>query len=144
MALQSVLTWGQIKGGSNYKDGDNNSNKCLMVILTMTSSGGRLVMMDYRGGGADAPYGRRTIDTSFSMADAGFISGLKCTGRVEGETEKGLSSVVQETIYSEAKIEFKPNTEDDPHKRKADISRAKEQLGWEPKVDAHPILGDSL
>ena len=42
--------------------------------------------------------------------------------------------VVQETIDPNAKIEFRPNTEDDPHKRKPDISKAKEFLGWEPKV----------
>ncbi|KAL9666302.1 hypothetical protein QQ045_000630 [Rhodiola kirilowii] len=45
-----------------------------------------------------------------------------------------LAQVVQETIDPEAKIEFRPNTEDDPHKRKPDITKAKEQLGWEPKV----------
>ncbi|KAI3514667.1 hypothetical protein L1887_13270 [Cichorium endivia] len=45
-----------------------------------------------------------------------------------------LAQVVQETIDSEAKIEFKPNTEDDPHKRKPDITKAKELLGWKPKV----------
>ncbi|KAK7270194.1 hypothetical protein RIF29_23161 [Crotalaria pallida] len=46
-----------------------------------------------------------------------------------------LAKVVQETIDPDAKIEYRPNTEDDPHKRKPDISKAKEQLGWEPKVD---------
>lgn len=45
-----------------------------------------------------------------------------------------LAQVVQETIDPNARIEFRPNTEDDPHKRKPDISRAKEHLGWEPKV----------
>lgn len=45
-----------------------------------------------------------------------------------------MLQVVQETIDPNAKIVFKPNTEDDPHKRKPDISRAKELLGWEPKV----------
>ncbi|KMT05995.1 hypothetical protein BVRB_7g164820 [Beta vulgaris subsp. vulgaris] len=45
-----------------------------------------------------------------------------------------LAKVVQETIDPNAKIEFKPNTEDDPHKRKPDISKAKELLGWEPKI----------
>ncbi|WOL16013.1 UDP-glucuronic acid decarboxylase 2-like [Canna indica] len=45
-----------------------------------------------------------------------------------------LASVVQETLDPNAKIEFRPNTEDDPHKRKPDITRAKELLGWEPKV----------
>ncbi|MED6155533.1 UDP-glucuronic acid decarboxylase 2 [Stylosanthes scabra] len=46
-----------------------------------------------------------------------------------------LAKVVQETIDPDATIEYRPNTEDDPHKRKPDISRAKELLGWEPKVD---------
>ncbi|GMI69437.1 UDP-GLUCURONIC ACID DECARBOXYLASE 2 [Hibiscus trionum] len=45
-----------------------------------------------------------------------------------------LAEVVQETIDPNAKIEFRPNTEDDPHKRKPDIGRAKELLGWEPNV----------
>lgn len=37
-------------------------------------------------------------------------------------------------IDPNAKIEFKPNTEDDPHKRKPDITKAQELLGWEPVV----------
>ncbi|KAH1243617.1 UDP-glucuronic acid decarboxylase 2 [Glycine soja] len=45
-----------------------------------------------------------------------------------------LAQVVQETIDPNAKIEFRPNTEDDPHKRKPDISKAKELLGWQPTV----------
>lgn len=45
-----------------------------------------------------------------------------------------LAKVVQETIDPNAKIEYRPNTEDDPHKRKPDISKAKNLLGWEPKV----------
>ncbi|KAJ8441701.1 hypothetical protein Cgig2_019088 [Carnegiea gigantea] len=51
-----------------------------------------------------------------------------------------LAKVVQETIDPNAKIEFKPNTEDDPHKRKPDISKAKELLGWEPTVSLHDGL----
>ncbi|KAF3456239.1 hypothetical protein FNV43_RR00889 [Rhamnella rubrinervis] len=45
-----------------------------------------------------------------------------------------LAQVVQETIDPNAKIEFRPNTEDDPHKRRPDISKAKKLLGWEPTV----------
>ncbi|XP_022155268.1 UDP-glucuronic acid decarboxylase 4 [Momordica charantia] len=45
-----------------------------------------------------------------------------------------LAKVVQETIDPDAKIEYRPNTEDDPHKRKPDITKAKDLLGWEPKV----------
>ncbi|XP_013613514.1 UDP-glucuronic acid decarboxylase 1-like isoform X1 [Brassica napus] len=42
--------------------------------------------------------------------------------------------VVKEVIDPSATIEFKPNTADDPHKRKPDISKAKELLNWEPKI----------
>jgi UDP-glucuronate decarboxylase len=42
--------------------------------------------------------------------------------------------VVKEVIDPHARIEFRENTADDPHKRKPDISKAKEMLGWEPKV----------
>uniref|UniRef100_A0A0D6R1Z1 UDP-glucuronate decarboxylase n=1 Tax=Araucaria cunninghamii TaxID=56994 RepID=A0A0D6R1Z1_ARACU len=45
-----------------------------------------------------------------------------------------LAQVVKDTIDPNAKIEFKANTEDDPHKRKPDITKAKDLLGWEPKV----------
>jgi UDP-glucuronate decarboxylase len=45
-----------------------------------------------------------------------------------------LAEVVKETIDSNAKIEFKENTADDPHKRKPDITKAKDLLKWEPKI----------
>ncbi|XP_028758246.1 UDP-glucuronic acid decarboxylase 1 [Neltuma alba] len=45
-----------------------------------------------------------------------------------------LAEVVKETIDSSATIEYKPNTADDPHMRKPDISKAKELLNWEPKI----------
>ncbi|KAK2976580.1 hypothetical protein RJ640_024201 [Escallonia rubra] len=45
-----------------------------------------------------------------------------------------LAQVVKETIDSSARIEFRPNTADDPHKRKPDISKAKDLLNWEPRV----------
>ncbi|CAL9136646.1 unnamed protein product [Musa textilis] len=45
-----------------------------------------------------------------------------------------LAKVVQETIDPNASIEFRPNTEDDPHKRKPDITRAKELLNWQPQI----------
>uniref|UniRef100_A0A5B7AWG8 UDP-glucuronate decarboxylase n=1 Tax=Davidia involucrata TaxID=16924 RepID=A0A5B7AWG8_DAVIN len=51
-----------------------------------------------------------------------------------------LAEVVRETIDSSATIEFRPNTADDPHKRKPDISKAKELLNWEPKIPLHKGL----
>ncbi|XP_021289032.1 UDP-glucuronic acid decarboxylase 1 [Herrania umbratica] len=45
-----------------------------------------------------------------------------------------LAEVVKETIDPSATIEYKPNTADDPHMRKPDISKAKELLNWQPKI----------
>lgn len=54
-----------------------------------------------------------------------------------------LAEVVKETIDSSATIEFRKNTDDDPHKRKPDITKAKELLNWEPKIslrDGLPLM----
>ncbi|KAF3580614.1 hypothetical protein DY000_02036143 [Brassica cretica] len=40
-----------------------------------------------------------------------------------------LAKVLQETIDPNAKIEFRPNTEDDPHKRKPDITKG-QRASW--------------
>eukprot|EP00475_Leptophrys_vorax_P002375 TRINITY_DN11324_c0_g1_i1.p1 TRINITY_DN11324_c0_g1~~TRINITY_DN11324_c0_g1_i1.p1 ORF type:complete len:502 (-),score=18.98 TRINITY_DN11324_c0_g1_i1:7-1308(-) len=45
-----------------------------------------------------------------------------------------LADVVREVVDKSATIAFHENTADDPHKRKPDITRAKELLGWEPKI----------
>lgn len=58
-----------------------------------------------------------------------------------------LAEVVKETIDPSATIEFRPNTADDPHKRKPDISKAKELLNWEPKIslrDGLPRMVDDF
>ncbi|CAL9763220.1 unnamed protein product [Musa acuminata subsp. burmannicoides] len=51
-----------------------------------------------------------------------------------------LAEVVKEVVDPSATIEFRPNTADDPHMRKPDISKAKELLNWEPKVTLHEGL----
>ncbi|XP_022880520.1 UDP-glucuronic acid decarboxylase 6-like [Olea europaea var. sylvestris] len=45
-----------------------------------------------------------------------------------------LAETVKETINSDVKIVTVENTPDDPRQRKPDITKAKELLGWEPKV----------
>ncbi|CAL9191138.1 UDP-glucuronic acid decarboxylase 1 isoform X2 [Musa acuminata AAA Group] len=51
-----------------------------------------------------------------------------------------LAEVVKEVVDPSATIEFRPNTADDPHMRKPDISKPKELLNWEPKVTLHEGL----
>jgi UDP-glucuronate decarboxylase len=51
-----------------------------------------------------------------------------------------LAQVVQELVGVESNLVFKPLPQDDPHRRKPDISRAIEQLGWQPTVPLHQGL----
>jgi len=45
-----------------------------------------------------------------------------------------LAETIQKTIDPDAKIVFEPLPQDDPKQRQPDITRAKNWLGWEPKV----------
>ncbi|PPD70452.1 hypothetical protein GOBAR_DD32670 [Gossypium barbadense] len=49
-------------------------------------------------------------------------------------TMNELAKAVQELINPEVQISEVENTPDDPRQRKPDITKAKEVLGWEPKV----------
>lgn len=41
---------------------------------------------------------------------------------------------IKEMTKSESDIEFFPKSQDDPTQRKPDISTAKREIGWQPKV----------
>ncbi|GER31865.1 UDP-glucuronate decarboxylase [Striga asiatica] len=58
-----------------------------------------------------------------------------------------LAETVKEMINPEVKIISVENTPDDPRQRKPDISKAKELLGWEPKVklrDGIPLMEEDF
>ncbi|KAI6676362.1 hypothetical protein NL676_037158 [Syzygium grande] len=58
-----------------------------------------------------------------------------------------LAENVKELINPNVKIAMVENTPDDPRQRKPDISKAKELLGWEPKVklrDGLPLMEDDF
>ena len=50
-------------------------------------------------------------------------------------TLKDFAEEVLKLTGSSVKIIYKPLPVDDPKQRKPDITKAKEILGWEPKVD---------
>jgi dTDP-glucose 4,6-dehydratase len=56
-------------------------------------------------------------------------------GNPDEYTVKQLAEIVLELTGSSAPIEYLPLPQDDPKVRKPDISRARAQLGWEPRVD---------
>ena len=54
------------------------------------------------------------------------------------------AEAVQALVGSQCEIEYLPLPEDDPTRRRPDITRAKKLLGWEPKVALHEGLERSL
>jgi UDP-glucuronate decarboxylase len=66
-------------------------------------------------------------------SEAGFTG--PCNIGNPGEfTMLKLAEKVIELTGSESKLTFKPLPRDDPHRRKPDITLAKEKLNWEPKT----------
>ncbi|XWS09451.1 hypothetical protein CRYUN_Cryun40dG0085700 [Craigia yunnanensis] len=58
-----------------------------------------------------------------------------------------LAEAVKELINPEVQISMVENTPDDPRQRKPDITKANEQLEWEPKVklrDGLPLMEEDF
>jgi UDP-glucuronate decarboxylase len=53
---------------------------------------------------------------------------------------KDLAMMVREISGSSSEIVFRPLPQDDPVRRKPDVTLAKEKLGWEPKVSVREGL----
>jgi dTDP-glucose 4,6-dehydratase len=51
---------------------------------------------------------------------------------------------IQELLGSRSQITFKPLPEDDPRQRKPDITKARQLLGWEPKIPLREGLALSI
>ncbi|HZV64276.1 MAG TPA: UDP-glucuronic acid decarboxylase family protein [Telluria sp.] len=55
-----------------------------------------------------------------------------------------LAETIMDLTRSSSTISFLPAPSDDPARRRPDIGRAREQLGWEPKVGMHEGLGRTI
>jgi len=88
---------------------------------------------------------------------AAFFGGKKAKGRVTPAVpvintgnpgEYTIKELAEETLRqlpeSKSKIVFKPLPEDDPKRRKPDITLAKALLGWEPKVPLKEGLAKTI
>eukprot|EP00798_Chlamydomonas_sp_ICE-L_P008649 gene8649-34102_t len=77
-------------------------------------------------------YGEGTQTRSFQFV-SDLIEGM--TTVMEGPHIGPFNAnLVKEVVNPECEIVFRENTSDDPGKRKPDITKVKEMLGWEPKV----------
>jgi dTDP-glucose 4,6-dehydratase len=59
-------------------------------------------------------------------------------------TVNEFARIVLELTGAESKIEYLPLPADDPKKRRPDITRARERLGWEPKVKLREGLARTI
>ena len=101
-------------------------------------------------------YGDGSQTRSFCYVDdivEGIVLLMKSPDRVTGPINLGnpeeftileLAEIVIEMTNSNSDIHFMPLPEDDPVRRKPDITRAKEILSWEPKVDIREGLSRTI
>ena len=59
-------------------------------------------------------------------------------------TIKELAETILKLTNSKSEIIYKPLPNDDPQQRRPDISKAKEKLNWEPKVDLETGLSKTI
>ena len=55
-------------------------------------------------------------------------------GNPEERTILNLAEIIIKFVNSRSTIDFRPLPQDDPRRRRPDITQAKETLGWEPRV----------
>ena len=91
-------------------------------------------------------YGDGTQTRSFCYVDDlidGFVRFMSTDNHLTGPINLGnpnehtmleIAKIIIELVGSNAKIEFRPLPQDDPTRRKPDISKAQKELNWEPKI----------
>lgn len=65
-------------------------------------------------------------------------------GNPDEYTVKDFAHLIKELTRSNSTIQFLPATKDDPRQRKPDITTAKTQIGWEPKVHVKDGLAKTV
>ena len=55
-------------------------------------------------------------------------------GNPEEYSVKELGSVINEMVGGSAQVVYLPHVQDDPFRRKPNISKAMKELGWKPRV----------
>ena len=99
-------------------------------------------------------YGDGSQTRSFSYVSdtvAGIIAMMKSNhyevfniGNPYEMTIKELAKTILKLTNSKSEIIYKPLPNDDPQQRRPDISKAKDKLNWEPKVDLETGLSTTI
>jgi UDP-glucuronate decarboxylase len=75
------------------------------------------------------------IDGLIAMMESDIsITGPINLGNPGEFTVKELAEIIMEKILTTSPVEIRPLPQDDPVRRQPDITRAKQQLGWEPTI----------
>jgi len=65
-------------------------------------------------------------------------------GNPEERSIKTFASLIRDMVGSGSEIVHKPEVEDDPQRRRPDITTAKKELGWQPKVPLEKGLAKTI
>jgi UDP-glucuronate decarboxylase len=68
------------------------------------------------------------------MQSARELSGPINLGNPSEYTMRELAATIARLCGTELRLEFRPSPADHPRQRRPDITRAREQLGWQPTV----------
>jgi dTDP-glucose 4,6-dehydratase len=83
------------------------------------------------------------IDGQLALFDSGYVGPVNI-GNPHEYTVAQLADLVLEITGSASKIEHRPLPQDDPKQRRPDITLARTELGWEPKVDVREGLARTI
>ena len=83
------------------------------------------------------------IDGQLALFDSGYVGPVNI-GNPDEYTVAQLAELVLEITGSASKVEHRPLPEDDPKQRQPDITLARRELGWEPKVDVREGLARTI
>ena len=78
------------------------------------------------------------------MATEDSFCGPANLGNPDEYTIKELAELIIDITGSSSQLTYRPLPQDDPKKRRPDISLAKQKLGWEPKVDISTGLAKTV
>jgi UDP-glucuronate decarboxylase len=84
------------------------------------------------------------VTAMVAMMDQDEMVGPVNLGNPAENTIKELALMIRELAGSSSEIVYRPLPQDDPVRRRPDISLARQKLGWEPKVAVRDGLSRTI
>ena len=116
-----------------------DDGRALPTFITQALSGEKLTLFGDGSQTRSFTYIDDTVDGIFKLMTSEYTEPFNI-GNPEEISIIDFVTQIAEATNSSIEIEEMPLPEDDPKVRRPDISKAKELLGWEPKVSLHEGL----